>query len=112
MLLKGNGFMGSTKERTCEDLMKNIKKFWKLGSRQVQLKLDTTRYKVLLYSADFDINAVRTWLHDGCLLYYRLGDYSITESAIFGASQENWDTFTWYVCQFTISKCPKFLHAV
>ena len=53
----------------------------------------------------FGYNAVRAWLHDGRLLHYRLGalKHTIIESAISEASQENWDTFTNYVCLRGIS---------
>ena len=50
-------------------------------------------------------NMVGAWLHNRRLLYYRPGilKHTITESAIFEALQENWDTFTDYVCLRGIS---------
>ena len=44
---------------------------------------------------------VGSWLHNGNLLYYHWA--TITECAIFEASQEKWNTFTYYVCLRGIS---------
>ena len=55
-----------------------------------------TRYNTLLYYADFDIR----WLLHGSMTgtYYFMARATITEGATFEASQENWDTFTDFVC--------------
>ena len=56
---------------------------------------------MLLYSADFDIKQLR--LGSTTDTYSIIAQVAITESTIFEASQENWDTFTCYVCLRGIS---------
>ena len=58
-------------------------------------------YNALLYNANFDI----TWLGLGSTTstYSIIAWMTITESAIFEASQENWDSFIDYVCLRGIS---------
>ena len=60
-----------------------------------------TRYNALLYSTDFDI--ARSGLGSMTGAYSIIAWATSTESAIFEASQENWDTFIYYVCLRGIS---------
>ena len=56
---------------------------------------------MLLYNPDFNI--MRSGLGSMTSTYFIIARATITEKAIFETSQENWDTFTYYVCLGDIS---------
>ena len=76
--------------------------FWSYNI--IQLKLDTTHFFLLGLGSTMGAYSI-------------IAQATSTESAIFEALQENWDTFTYFMrvlgaSLFTISKCTQFLRTV